>query len=72
MFAGLGRAWILTANCGPGLGSNYRPMQGTSVNSLSNIRSQFNKKCVFLFKSSKELMLVVRSVKALNSGYPKR
>ena len=30
-FVGLGWAWILTANCGPGLGSNYRPMQGTNV-----------------------------------------
>ena len=25
------RAWILAANCGPGLGSNYRPVQGTSL-----------------------------------------
>ena len=23
------RAWTLTANCGPGLGLNYRPAQGT-------------------------------------------
>ena len=23
--------WILTANYGPGLGSNYRPVQGTNV-----------------------------------------
>ena len=31
MIAGLGRAWTLTANCGPGLGSNSRPAQGTST-----------------------------------------
>ena len=41
------------------------------VNSLCNIRSRFNKKCLFLFKSSKELTLVVRSGKDQNCGYPK-
>ena len=29
-----GRAWTLTANCGPGLGSNSRPAQGTSFHQL--------------------------------------
>ena len=44
------------------------------MNSLCNICSRFNKqylKYLFLFKSSKELTLVVRSCKDLNSGYPK-
>ena len=31
IFAGLGQACILTANCGPGLGLNYRPVQGTNT-----------------------------------------
>ena len=29
------------------------------------------KKCIFLFKSSTELTLIVRSGKGKNSGYPK-
>ena len=28
-------AWILNANCSPGLGSNYRPVQGTSTHRKS-------------------------------------
>ena len=41
------------------------------LTSLNNVRSPFNKKCLFFFKSSKELTLVVRSGKDVNSGYPK-
>ena len=40
------------------------------MDGLSNTCSRFNKKKIlFLFKSSKELTLVVRSGKAQNSGY---
>ena len=40
------------------------------MNSLYNICSRFNKNCLFLFKSSKEFTLVVRSGNQ-NSGCPK-
>ena len=41
------------------------------MTSLSNVRSLFKKKKIFLFKSSKELTLVVRSDEDKNNGYPK-
>ena len=41
------------------------------VTSLSNVHSLFNKKYIFLFKSSKELTLVARSGKDQIIGYPK-
>ena len=36
---GLGWAWTLTANCGLGLGSNYKPAQGTNRQTKCSIAS---------------------------------
>ena len=42
-----------------------------SVNSLCNIRSQFNNRTPIFFESSRQSTLVVKSGKVQNSGYPK-
>ena len=40
-------------------------------NHLCNMHSLFNKKCLFLFKSSKQFTSVISSHKDQNNGYPK-